>query len=162
MTTLLIAIALLTTEKPPLYVFVHTKLDASGFVDAEQKRRMESVGDVIDVIDKDTKHFQPVIVARAEEADVIVEIVSSSKEDTGERTGVGMAVGFGVSVGSSKATKRPVVRALVSVRDYTTEITTNKKVGSWTMAARHWQVEFRKWVDLNAERLAARAPSESR
>jgi hypothetical protein len=143
--------------KAPLRIYLHTRQDSTGFVDAEQQRRMDSVRDLRGVIDKDTKHFQPVLVDSPTEADLEVEVVSSAREDRGDRTGV--HVGFGV-VTSKKSTK-PIVRAVVRVGAYSTEIASRPKVSSWKMAAADWQREFRKWVNANSPRLLAGSPSTS-
>jgi hypothetical protein len=139
-------------EKHPLRVYVHTRIDVSGFVDADQKRRQDSVRDIKSIIDRDTKRFQPVAVESITEADIVVEVLSSSKEDTGDRTGWNPLTGF---AGANKVERKPIVRARVTVADYSTEIANLPIGGSWRIAADHWQREFRKWVNANSDRLLA-------
>jgi len=146
MTIFLGLLLAVVAPKAELRIHVFTKSHPSGFVDADQQRRLDTVKDLRGVLDKDTKRFQPVLVESSDQAQITIEVLSSAREDLGDREHV---------FGSESVNRKRIIRARVIVGEYATEIMSPPKVYTWRMAAAHWQREFRKWLDANNARLLA-------
>jgi hypothetical protein len=152
-TLLAVASTAQAAAKPELRIYVSTQVDASGLVDADQRRRQDSVADLRRVLDKGLEDFRPVVVDTPEQAQIRIDVLASGKEDLGDRTGWNPLTGM---MGAGKVSHKRVIRGRVSIGTYRTEIH-NKPLDSsvtWKVVAAHWQRTFRAWVNDNGPRLA--------
>ena len=152
------AVAMATRQVSAQVVLVHLRATQgdSGFVDADSKRRSDSLEDLRTELMKNKAIT--VWAMTAAEADIVTSVTSSRYELTGgvetrvrERPEI---LGGGVVAETDKK-DRPTVRVLLQVGDYKKEFVGGADI-AWSSAARDVARQINTWVSDNHEQLMSR------
>ena len=124
-----------------IYVFTQP----SQFVDEESKRRNDSVNDLEEALGK-----QFVVVAKREDADLLIEVTNSRMEIHGLTTIIDPHGNPTAGIGSEYAGDA-TVRAVLRIGTYSTEMVGRypKALGAWHKAASQISDQVAKWVKYN-------------
>lgn len=129
-----------------------------GFIDAESKRREDSTFDLQKELAKDKTLW----LTTTDRTDVVLRVVSSAEEETGEIKTESRKrpeiVGGGYRTESTKETAY-VVRVLLTVGTYKREIVGQSKgdIPTWTGAAQEAAKQIRQWINDNRQQLCGQA-----
>jgi hypothetical protein len=140
------------TVSEPIRVYIYAQQPAGGFVDEESERRADSADDMRRALRK-TKGM--VLVDDGAEAEVVVEVVSSADEPTGEWIGTRTRILGRISSERSQEVTEHTVRAVIRVADYEHEVVGQTHSILWRDAAKAASKEVRDWLKDNADRVRA-------
>jgi hypothetical protein len=142
----------------PVKVFVFTAANEGGFVDADQKQRRDSVGDLKKALDRKKDLIQ--IVTEKEAADVTLEVLGRGYIGTGNSTTTTTKGYYGVWNSTTSEDSVPTVHVGLKAGDYVTIIhgggpDNQIQLAPWRGAAVDAAFKIEKWVKDNHDRLIA-------
>lgn len=151
--TFAVVLALAAASDPdPIRVWVYAQQPDGGFVDKDSERRADSAKDLKRALE-DEDGIE--LVDDRKRADVLLEVISSAMEATGERIGTRVPLFGRVSSESSDEVKDKTVRAVIRVGDYEHEVVGKTDGLRWRDAANDAAKQVKDWVKDNAEMVIA-------
>jgi hypothetical protein len=141
----------------PIRLFVFTAPPMNGLVDRDSSRRADSLTDLVMMLKHQKKTIA--LVSSEAEADVLVEVIGSAYEATGDYSSSSSAVPYvpGWRLGSVE--QRHALKVRVQLRvprlQYTTDLESMSTTVTWRTQASNVANQINRWVRDNRARLIA-------
>jgi len=153
--------AVLTAQAPPDAVTVHVFADVvqHGYGDVAAKDRADSLKDLIEAFLNSGmgRERTIVLVDSADDADVLVEVISRRRAPTRGPAGVTTVAPFGQPSASMTPPTLPAVLLRLSTDFYKTDLESRatSRSPTWKTAATSGASDILDWIQMNREQLVA-------